>query len=648
MTSEKTTEFTDLEVDYKQLARELGVKLPPHMREPRRWPKSLSYPAGPPLQLQSKPAAVLRKIISQRWYLLVAFILATTANVVSMAVMPGALGQVLDSGLEQGIGAHLAPGMSALLALTAIAALTAGFEQVLGNAIYMLAYTESVRAVTTRTIENGTNVTGEIPSGDIVAIVSSDTEYIGGFAEMISSVIGAIATTAIITVLMLQLSVPLGLAVIIGLPLLTIFMALLVKPLQARQNVQREAVGKLTSITTDAVAGLRVLRGIGGEDEFSARYRTQSDQVRDLGIKVAPYQGLLNAIRAAAPSIFSTVVVGVAATMVFDGTLTAGEMVAFYGYTLFLASPLWALTSAIQFGTRAWVGAKKIGKIFAIDQPEAGQAETAPPAWGGADLHEPESGVKLPAGKVTALVCADPDVSAHIARRFSQPSHTHPVLYGSVDSRNVDLSEIRRHVLVSDTNNELFTGTLRNNLLGASAQVASPLRSPELIARYLVETSCTTPNHLTRPHQRDQQLLRALETADGGDILSSLPGGLDGTIAERGRSLSGGQRQRVSLARALAAEPDVLICIEPTSAVDSHTESRIAKRLTQYRQGRTTAVVSTSPLVLECCDQVLLISPQGKVVTGGSHQQLMALAEQGQVQGKQYRAIINRATGEEN
>ena len=97
---------------------------------------------------------------------------------------------------------------------------------------------------------------------------------------------------------------------------------------------------------------------------------------------------------------------------------------------------------------------------------------------------------------------------------------------------------------------------------------------------------------------------------------------MDGVLEERGRALSGGQRQRVALARALLRDPDVLVLVEPTSAVDAHTEARIAERLAASRAGRTTVVVTASPLVLDRADTVLLVA--GRVVTAcGRHHDLL-------------------------
>jgi ABC-type multidrug transport system fused ATPase/permease subunit len=115
----------------------------------------------------------------------------------------------------------------------------------------------------------------------------------------------------------------------------------------------------------------------------------------------------------------------------------------------------------------------------------------------------------------------------------------------------------------------------------------------------------------------------ALRTAAAEDVYDALPGGWAGELDERGRGLSGGQRQRVVLARALAADPRVLVLVEPTSAVDAHTEARIAERLAEYRRGKTTVVTTVSPLWLHHADSVVLLTG-GRVVAEGSHEELLA------------------------
>ena len=132
------------------------------------------------------------------------------------------------------------------------------------------------------------------------------------------------------------------------------------------------------------------------------------------------------------------------------------------------------------------------------------------------------------------------------------------------------------------------------------------------------------------------QVDAALDTASTEDILESLPDGLDTVVAERGRTFSGGQRQRLVLARALAVDPDVLVLVEPTSAVDAHTEARIAARLRGHRAGRTTVVVTSSPLVLDIVDRVAFLSG-GRVVAVGTYRELLDSRPD-------FRALVTRET----
>jgi ABC-type multidrug transport system fused ATPase/permease subunit len=105
-------------------------------------------------------------------------------------------------------------------------------------------------------------------------------------------------------------------------------------------------------------------------------------------------------------------------------------------------------------------------------------------------------------------------------------------------------------------------------------------------------------------------------------VLEALPHGLDSEVTERGRSFSGGQRQRLSLVRALLTDAPVLVLVEPTSAVDAHTEARIAGRLREHRAGRTTVLVTASPLLLDAADHVIYLDA-GRLAAEGSHRELL-------------------------
>jgi ABC-type multidrug transport system fused ATPase/permease subunit len=170
------------------------------------------------------------------------------------------------------------------------------------------------------------------------------------------------------------------------------------------------------------------------------------------------------------------------------------------------------------------------------------------------------------------------------------------------------LTDVRSRILVADNDAHLFAGTLR--------ETVSP-----------------------HDHHHDDTVRAAVRAAMADDIVTALPAGLDSFIEAQGRSVSGGQRQRLRLVRALLADPEVLLLVEPTSAVDAHTESVIAERLTEARHGRTTVLVATSPLLLDRVDRVAYLV-DGRVAATGSHAELLA-TQPG------YRALAFRGSDEE-
>src|SRR4029079_4416848 len=178
------------------------------------------------------------------------------------------------------------------------------------------------------------------------------------------------------------------------------------------------------------------------------------------------------------------------------------------------------------------------------------------------------------------------------------------VRLGGVDLGAAALDDVRRTILVSDTGSQLFAGTLQDAI------------DPH--------------GRLTR-----EQAEHALRVATAEDVYDALPGGWQGLLDERGRGLSGGQRQRGVLARALATEAPLLVLVEPTSAVDAHTEARIAARVAAVRQGRTTVVSTVSPLWLHHADRVVLFE-NGTITVDGTHEDLLR-------DSPEYRRVVARS-----
>jgi ABC-type multidrug transport system fused ATPase/permease subunit len=412
---------------------------------------------------------------------------------------------------------------------------------------------------------------------------------------------GAIASYVVVSVIVLNISVVLGLIVLIGVPVLVLALIPIVRPLQRRQRAQREALGELTSLGADTVVGLRVLRGIGGEQVFSQRYGQRSETVRTAGVRLATTFSYLDAALVLLPGVFLVALTWVGSRLVINGTVAPGDLVALYGFAFFLLIPVRTAGEMTFTVTRALIAARRVLKVLTVERDVVDSGATAPAfpllagdpgARDGVVLTDATSGLTINGGELTMLVSDRPSETAAIADRLGRLVPGNGVALHGVPLHDMPVAEVRRHIVVSDPEPMLFTGTLRGALDPAG-------------------------------RHDDAELLTALRTVAAGDVLESLREGLHGVIDERARSLSGGQRQRVGLARVLLRQPEVLVLVEPTSAVDAHTEAVIAANLREVRAGRTTVVVTASPLMLGKADTVVWVV-DGTVAAVGRHGELMS------------------------
>ncbi|WP_108833738.1 ABC transporter ATP-binding protein [Actinomyces sp. Marseille-P3109] len=581
---------------------------------------------------------------------------ACTSNIIQ-AIVPAFLGQALDAGIENGLNARIWGIGALLLVLFVVYAVGDTMLSYFGVQAWMRTAFDVDRLVGRQVSATGKDLSRQVSTGEVATIIASDADHLGKLIQHLPALLGAAASFIVVAVLMLRTSVSLGLVVILGMPLVAAIVTLVIRPLQKRQAIQREAQSAVTTITTDTVAGLRILRGIGGEDVFARRYRDASQELRRRGVEVASSQATLMTLQVLLPGLFAAIVVWIAARMAVAGSLTPGGLITFYGYTAYLSWPLWVFTNSVQDYTRAAVGARRLSHLLEV-KPAAGSLverldldpAAAHPVRG--DLVDTGSGLRLTEGRMTALVCPDPEVSAALATRlgrFTDSGST--VTLAGRPLTTMPLDQVRASVVVAGATAQLFTGTLREALDVRGGPDPQPASREDLVRAEAERTTGADVDLQVRAQERDMpgddRLLEAIEIADAGDVLTSLSEGLAGMITEKGRSLSGGQRQRVSLARALLTEAPTLVLIEPTSALDSHTEARVAAQVHRARAGRTTVVVTASPLVLEACDEVVFLDSSGAELMRSTHRELMAMAREGDAQAADYRAVVSRALGED-
>jgi ABC-type multidrug transport system fused ATPase/permease subunit len=593
------------------------------------------------------PSRFLFWLLRVQWDVVVAMSVASLLWFMPGALSPLLLGRAIDDGILRGdLWASLA--WTGLLTLVILIGAAAGIVQhTLVVRAWLIAMYGTMKLVTRKAVQLGHVLSRRLPTGEVLSISSSDSNTFGQTLEVLSRAVGAFAAFIVVCGLMFSTSPPLGWVVVIAAPLLVAASSPVLRPLNTAQTAERTQTGELTSMATDIVSGLRILRGIGGERTFGNNYVTQSQRVRRLGVATGTWQAVTETISVLLSGMLLVTLVWLGSHELIEGRLSVGQLVSFVGYAVFMVWPMQTFFEFAQKWVQGLVSARKTIALFDPEVPfSQGPAEVPPRPR----LVDAASGVVVEPGRYTAVVSAVPEDSAALADRLgrylpAQQLHEEGpddseltgraarraqaekevrraaiaasdvalgagewgVTADGIDYSQFSLAGLRSSVVVSDTGSQLFAGTLQ--------QAVDPWGT----------------------HTREQAAA-VLHAAAAEDVYAGLPGGWQGRIDELGRGLSGGQRQRVVLARALLHDPDVLVLVEPTSAVDAHTEAMIAERLAEHRRGRTTVVMTASPLVLHYADEVVLLV-DGREAARGTHVDLLA--------NPAYRAVVGRGMEED-
>ncbi|GAA3816805.1 ABC transporter ATP-binding protein [Streptomyces phyllanthi] len=587
-----------------------------------------------------------------------------------LAATPYLMSRAIDDGLEPGDYPALAGWTTALFAVGAFNAWLSIMRHRTMTRVRMDANFRTVKVVLGQAVRLGGVLSRRVGAGEVVTIGVGDVNTISNSLTVIGPGVGALAAYLVVAGLLMSVSLPIAAVVLLGMPLVGALVGPLLGRLQGTETEYRERQGVLTARIADLAGGLRVLNGLGGKGLFADAFHRDSQRLRAQGYRVGAVTSWVQALGVGLPTLFLAVVTWLAARLAAQGALTVGELVSVYGYVTVLVRPVAYFVQFCYEVSRGLVAARRVIRFLELEPvPDHGRRDApAEPAV----LHDPESGVRVLPGRLTALVGARPADALTVVDRLGRYTPS-AVTWGGVRLDEIALPQVRERILVADHEADLFAGTLRE-VLGPVAEVPSSARGAGPAAsgacdrkaegrprtgrtRAIPTTQLGSPlleelggaragrrgaggtSHapeavgeglpqqalggLAGPDGRDAAAVaRAVHTAVADDIVQGLPNGLDSAIDAQGRNLSGGQRQRVRLVRALLADPEVLLAVEPTSALDAHTEARVAERLHAAREGRTTVVTTTSPLVLDRADSVYFLV-DGKAAATGTHRELL-------------------------
>ena len=442
-----------------------------------------------------------------------------------------------------------------------------------------------------------------LSTGQLVSRANSDSALIQGLLQFLPLVTGNVLLMVLALVVMFVLSAPLAGLVLVVIP------ALFAVSYRMRQRIfpaswdAQQHEGDVAQIVDEGVTGVRVVKAFGQERRELERLAGSAQTLYGSRMRAvrlnARYQPLLQAI----PALAQVAILVVGGLLALHGRISIGTFLAFSTYVAQFVAPARQLAGVLTVGQQARAGVDRIFQLLRL-RPAIADREDAvelPDVRGeirfdGVRLRRGERQVldgvdlRLGAGERVAVVGASgsgKSTLAALVSRFQDPD-AGTVSVDGHDLRTVTLHSLRRRIAVAFEESFLFSDTIRANI------------------------------GYGRPHASDAEIEAAARVAQAHDFVTRLPGGYDTVVGERGLTLSGGQRQRVAMARAILADPRILVLDDATSAVDAQTEELIHDGLREVLPGRTTLLVAHRLSTLRLADRVVVLDG-GRVQDTGTH-----------------------------
>ncbi|MFF7734442.1 ABC transporter transmembrane domain-containing protein [Streptomyces sp. NPDC007984] len=442
----------------------------------------------------------------------------------------------------------------------------------------------------------------DLKSGEVLTIATEDADQTADIIEVVPLLISSLVAVLVAAVALGLADIRLGLLVIVGTVAILSILSVMSKRIGSSTQEQQARVARAGAKVADLITGLRPLHGFGGNHAAFRSYREVSTEAKRQSITVAKVNGVYAGTALALNAVLAGAVTLTAGWLAFESRITIGELVMAVGLAQFIMEPLRLFSEMPKYVMIARASAERMALV--LSAPPVMTPGTERPSEGGdLEIDGVRHGTltdltfRVKAGEFVAIAPYQPraaaDLAAVLAVRVPPTAYEGSVRIGDQDLADLSVEAVREHLLVNPYDGEIFAGTLRTNIDPSG-------------------TSRTVPE--------------AVEASMLTDVVALHREGLDYGVRDRGANLSGGQRQRLSLARALAADTDVLVLHDPTTAVDAVTEQLIARNVSTLRRGRTTIVITSSPAFLDAADRVLILD-DGTITAEDTHRNLLTKNE---------------------
>ncbi|XVV38947.1 ABC transporter ATP-binding protein [Streptomyces sp. CA-100214] len=450
----------------------------------------------------------------------------------------------------------------------------------------------------------------DLKSGEVLTIATEDADQTADIIEVVPLLISSLVAVLIAAVALGLADIRLGLLVIVGTAAILSVLSVMSRRIGSSTREQQARVARAGAKVADLIIGLRPLHGFGGNHAAFRSYRRVSTEAKHQSITVARVNGVYAGTALGLNAVLAAAVTLTAGWLAFAGRINIGELVMAVGLAQFIMEPLRLFSEMPKYVMIARASAERMALV--LTAPPVTTPGTGRPAAGSdLDVDCVRHGTlrkvrfRVGAGEFVAIAAYQPraaaDLASVLALHVPPEGYDGSVRLGGRDLADLTVEAVREHLLVNPYDAEIFAGTLRTNIDPSG-------------------TGRTVPE--------------AVEASMLTDVVALHREGLDYAVRDRGANLSGGQRQRLSLARALAADTDVLVLRDPTTAVDAVTEQLIARNVAKLRRGRTTLVITSSPALLDAADRVLVLD-EGVITAEDTHRNLLATDEE-------YRLAVTR------